>query len=105
MPRVYHVAQEPGSLRAVAGQIEDLARQLQSIVEMMEAAGFAQLNFRNYDQMRRGLKYLDNFIAAGRNALREAREQRGDFRAASAPPEAKVSPARLERRRSAKKNR
>jgi hypothetical protein len=65
------------------------ANALKGLAGAMEALEFPVLEIGNNDQRRRGIEYTENFVSAVRAAIREARENRGDFagqKAAIAPP-------------------
>ncbi len=57
------------------------ASRLKQLADEIALAKFATLELPNYDQLRRGMQYLDNFTAAGLRFLKSAREARGDFKA------------------------
>jgi len=50
------------------------------VADSLEELGFPSIWAANDDQRKRALEYVDNFVHAIRTALRESREDRGDFR-------------------------
>ncbi len=69
----------PQALKDLAKQLADDADWLAALAEQVESHGFESLSPTNADQMRRALGYTNNFAGAVREALRQARMERGDF--------------------------
>lgn len=77
-PKTSH---NPASLLAISQELQEHATNLSALSSSMEALGFPSLGITHNDQRVRSLEYIENFVGAVRTAIREAREQRGDFTA------------------------
>lgn len=85
MPRLDYTPQNRESLTKTAKAMREQAMLLEVVAASMEEESFELLQVTNYDQLRRGLEFLDNFCGAAKAALRRARLERGDHYAQ--PPE------------------
>jgi hypothetical protein len=81
MPRVEFTPQNRESLSKTAKAMKEQALLLEVVAAAMEDENFDLLQVTNYDQLRRGMEFLDNFCGAARAALRKARLERGDHHA------------------------
>ena len=81
MPQIRYTPQNRESLCKTAKAMKENALLLEVIAASMEDEKFDELQVTNYDQLRRGMEFLDNFCAAARAALRQARIERGDHHA------------------------
>lgn len=85
MGRTIKVPQNRATLENTAKQIEESASLFRAIGVSMELDKFEVLKIANHWQLVTALEYLDNFAAAARAALRQEREERGDFRVRDVP--------------------
>lgn len=76
----------PESLIALADAFVEQAELLRAVGVGIKASGLKDLAVPNNDQRKRGMQYIESFTNAARTALREAKEDRGDF----GPPVPKV---------------
>lgn len=86
--------QNKASLDNTAKQINETASNLVAVGMLMETENVDVLSIRNHDQMLRAMKYLDNYLAAARDALRTAKQKRGDFIAVGVPESAPQRPGK-----------
>lgn len=87
MPIYKPMTAKPEELRTLAGEIAVFARELAAIADATKDAGFPDLSVTGYGQMRDAAKFTNNFVAAVKNSLWKAKEDRGDF--GVVPPEEK----------------
>lgn len=78
MPKLILVTHTPTQLRSIATSLEEQASQLRLIADAMDKEKFDQICVGNNDQRRRGMGFIDSFVAATRDAIRKAREDRAD---------------------------
>jgi hypothetical protein len=97
MPIHKPITAKPEELRTLAGEIAAFARDLATISDAAKDAGFSDLPVTGYGQMRDAAKFTNNFVAAVKNALWKAKEERGDFGAI--PPEERNGKAHHKPRR------
>jgi hypothetical protein len=69
----------PENMRTIANEIARCAADLLAVADAAKAAGFDELKVTGYGQLRSAAKFANNFVAAAKNGLWKAREQRGDF--------------------------
>lgn len=79
MPKLNFIPHTQESLTSMAAALEQYAGDLRGTAEAMKSVGFASLQIPNNDQRRRGLVFIESFANGAKAALREAREERGDF--------------------------
>lgn len=91
-PKSPPVPQTPASLQALADELQGYSSQLSALAAAIKSMGFESLMVTHADQRRRSMEYIENFTKAVRDALREAREDRGDFGPTAAPEEPKKKP-------------
>lgn len=89
MPRSVYTPQSRESLAKTAKAMREQATLLEVVAASMQEDGFDLLQVTNYDQLQRGLAFLDNFCGAAKSALTAARLKRGDFHA----PKTKKKPS------------
>lgn len=73
------VRQTPEQMKALGEQLQNIAGALIGFSEAMTQAQFTDLPVKNNDQRKRGMEYMENYLAAARKALLMAREARSDF--------------------------
>ena len=81
MPKESTAPQSAETLRNIAVQISDTAAMLRSVADGLEPVKIDTLIVKNYSNLTLGMKSLDSFASAVKEAYRDAREARGDFRA------------------------
>ena len=76
MPRTPQTAEQ---LKNTAELLIERANDLQIEVGRIKLHELPEIHVRNYDQCRRALEYLGNFVNAVRDAIYEERAQRGFY--------------------------
>lgn len=79
MPSTNFEWQTPESLENIARHIEESAAVLRAHCESMQTHNVGRLYVGNDSQMKLARQNLDRYCGAVREALRKAKEQRGDF--------------------------
>lgn len=69
----------PENLKAIADELQRCAADLSAISEATRDAKFVHLEVTNFGQLKNAVRFSNNFLAAARDALWRAKEQRGDF--------------------------
>lgn len=76
MPRTPQTAEQ---LQNTAELLIELSAALSKESSKVDQHDLESVDVRNFDQCRRALEYLENYISAVRSAIHEKRESRGDF--------------------------
>jgi hypothetical protein len=71
--------QTQAAIRATADVLARSAIELIALADAMKDLEFDELQVTHGDQRKRCMECADNFVAAVKVAIREAREKRGDF--------------------------
>jgi hypothetical protein len=85
MPRQSSEPHTPESLRAMANALAEHSSALIAMAEIVELYQLSPLEVTNALQRRQAMEYLDKFLAAVKNAVRDAREELGHFGAPVKP--------------------
>lgn len=81
MPEVYADDQKPDTLRKIAELLVESADEVKALAEKVETLKLGEISVKGSDQMTRALKYLNAFVANTNRSIRDARVDRGDYRA------------------------
>jgi hypothetical protein len=79
MPKQLTAEHTPESLEAMAGALEEFAASIRVQAERLKLHNIERLEVANADQRKRGMVFIESFVSAVVKALRETREERGDF--------------------------
>lgn len=85
MPRQTSEPHTPESLKAMAESLSEHGAALAAMAEIVSLHDLSPLEVTNALQRRQAMEYLDKFVGAVRNAIRDAREDRGHFGANVTP--------------------
>ncbi len=81
VPKISKALQNTETLRKIAAHIAETGKLLTATADGMTECGFSEMMVENYKSLTLGIKNLDAFDAAVRNAFTDTREGRSDFRA------------------------
>jgi hypothetical protein len=73
------VATTPENLRAIAEELARCSAEIAALAAGIQGASFDQVGIPNFGQLQQTVTFSNKYVAAGRNALWEARRDRGDF--------------------------
>jgi hypothetical protein len=79
MPIHKPIMATPENLRSISGELARCAGDLAAVADAIKHANFGEMSVTGYGQLVDAVKFANNFVAAGRNALYKARQDRGDF--------------------------
>lgn len=79
MPKLTVHSQTPSSLQQVSELLLEHSAAIRAMADTMTTQKIESLEVSHYDQLMRGLEYLDNFSGAVRGSIRAMRFSRGDF--------------------------
>jgi hypothetical protein len=86
MVRTSHSTQTSESLRAVITEVEKITASLQVTAEEMDMYDMGEITISHYRSLVDGLRYLTKYTNAAREAVLEAREERGAFQSGGPCP-------------------
>jgi hypothetical protein len=81
MPKQSIAPQSPETLAKIADQISETAAMFRAVADQMPTIGIERMEVASYKSLVLGMGNLDAFASAVRDAFRNAKENRGDFRA------------------------
>jgi hypothetical protein len=83
MPRTVHTPHSSSSLQAIANRLEKAAASLRAVATEMEVEGVREMDVTRFDQLSRGMTYVESFAFDARQAFYKQLQDRGDFTANS----------------------
>lgn len=79
MPVQHRTKITPDNLDALAKQIQEAGISFQAQAELMRGDNLAEINVVAWQQTARGMRFIDSFLSLVRDAIAEARSERGDL--------------------------